>query len=354
MLEVYDRNGVRVAIQKNPSLLLNSKSGLQNRIQRLEADTSEETLADALTRSSSSRNYRRSKGVILLSDSVTLEFESVSAAALHAGISVSNMYHVLRNGRSLNGKSYVYANTTTTSSESDASENISPPISQKMTFEQDIKGKYHMEQDIATSYLTIEIAGCAFPPEDTVRGRRRAGGMALQINTWTELEWRQSCSQLWKGWRVRLLPKGPVIILGYPYTRPSRPRCNLYACREALRVAREWVATISTKKAHVTIVTESSYVIGLLNNSTLISDWGCAMSSNELDCTGLGSRHEANPDILYPLSISFNHLRKQRNVPIEKRRDVIVTFKHAVLDENFRRVRDGAQLAAQLMYDSVR
>jgi hypothetical protein len=55
----------------------------------------------------------------------------------------------------------------------------------------------------------------------------RAGGLTLRpfldIN-----DWRKVCTNLWTEKRMRLLPDGQTFGLS---TRPSRPRCSLYACR---------------------------------------------------------------------------------------------------------------------------
>jgi hypothetical protein len=103
------------------------------------------------------------------------------------------------------------------------------------------------------SQFTIHSSERDYPPEDTVRGRRRAGGMTLQIHNWTSTHWKKSCSNLWKGMRFRLLSDEQNLIIGCHYLRPSRRLCSLYAAFQALRVAREWYKRISSPSAVICI-----------------------------------------------------------------------------------------------------
>jgi len=179
----------------------------------------------------------------------------MAAAALHAETTQSNMYRALRLGRLVNGRKYLYASngkhlTTSKVLATTPSESIQTRVNPTVNTT--------VDDFPNASCLCIYTAGRAFPPEDTVRGRKRAGGIALQIRNWSTKEWGQTCSNLWKGLRLRLLPDARTLIVGYPYTRPSRPRCSLYACREALRVAKEWLPLVVTPNVNITVACESN------------------------------------------------------------------------------------------------
>jgi hypothetical protein len=144
------------------------------------------------------------------------------------------------------------------------------------------------------------------------------------------------------------------LIIGYPYTRPSRRRCSLYACREALRVAKEWLRQQNSSNAIITIACESNYALGLLQNSTRLYEWGSAASIEELRFDGPGELYEANPDILYAVARIYYLLLQKSAVTTDHDKNVTIQFIASDTTDNARRVRDGAKLAATLMYDTVR
>lgn len=396
-----------LSIQKNPSLLLYSLSYLKKRIDRYNDQIISNEISNfnddmGLLSSQMRKSFSRHRAVELIQQEVVekkksnnLEveeirhFDSVALAASHAGISTSSMYKALQQGRIVNGKQYRYLdtsiNTLTVPTVLDATEKEFSLLRTKSILQNNnIKARYALEQQQQQSddisFLTIEIAGGAFPPEDTVRGRRRAGGMALCIKGWSANDWKQVCYDLWTGWRVRIINDGNTVILGYRYIRPSRPRCTLYACREAIRVATEWCnkriinnnnTSTTIKKVHITIITESNYVIELLQNTTQLSILGNCKTKDDIEIytkNGLQlpstKRYTINPDILHPLAISYNQLVNKQNINsnIHQRKEVIVKFRQpqAELDDNddginsIRRNRDSAQLAAKLMHDSIR
>lgn len=352
LVESFCTSGSRDAIHFNPSLLTITKGALLQRLRRTENSDSSLPLAEALKRSSSGK--RRRKAIWLLSNEeneVELEFGDVAAASIYAATTQSKMYNALRRHRPLNGRYYVYVNETSSTVALHPLNNKSKdkevvPLSQPI---------YDLQLvDNETAHLTIHTAGCAFPPENTVRGRKRAGGMALQVRDWSSNEWRQICSQMWKGLRVRLLPDSQTLILGYPYTRPSRPRCSLYSCREAIRLASQWLTHVSQLNAIVTIICESNYVLGLLQNSTQVMEWGCVETKSDILYNGPGSVCMANTDILYPLSRAYCQMKDNTTMQDTKKKNVTILLVALDTDSNARRLRDGAKLAAKLMYDTVR
>jgi len=92
----------------------------------------------------------------------------------------------------------------------------------------------------------------------------------------------------------------------------------------------------------------------LLHNSTRLYEWGKAASRDEFRFTGPGAYHKANPDILYPLARSYCTLVEQVAVASEERKNITISFVSSDSSDYSRRLRDGAKLAATLMYDSIR
>ena len=267
----------RRAVLDKPSLLLTPPATLAERLHRVQALTGNETttstttfLTDALA--TTAQNRRRSTRVVHLmrkrEESVIEQtFQSVAEAAAHAQVSKSYMYQVLRQGRELGGRRYTMADaiqtmttipasskraSTTSSSSSSSLPKRTTSLSNATT--------------TLTTKLTIYTAARAVPSEARLRGRRRAGGLALQVTEWRLTDWKQVVPRLWKGQKYKLLDQ--VLLLGYAYTRPSRTRCSLYAVKEALRAAVVWLPSqngTTSRVVELEIVTDSNrYVLLLL------------------------------------------------------------------------------------------
>ena len=365
----------RAVLKENPSLLLTSKTVLKDRLERaLTASSENTTLSDLLDRSLAAKRARRkSKAVLLVTLSnpvqVKLEFPNVAAAAIHAGISKSNMYHVVRQGRSLQGKKYIYANTTTISMANptpllSSGERLpltlnSPTISVTQPLDSTT-----VASSTGSISLVVCAAGRAYPPENAVRGRRRAGGLAFRVPTWTLNDWRKVCANLWTSQRMRLLSDGKTMVIAYQYTRPSRPRCSLYACREALRAASQWLEYQEEphRTIDITIETDSNYVLDLLRNTSQVLEWGKAKTKDDFVYTGPLPVYQVNQDILYPLARIFYHLVQQdqpalatpvNESPLVRGHNVTVCFVHSNRDLSNRQVGKVALHAAQLTYDKI-
>jgi len=231
--------------------------------------------------------------------------------------------------------------------------------------------------------LVISTTGRAFPPESRIRGRLRGGGMALGVVGWTADDWRSVAGQIWKGLngRIRIGRGGSWLLMGYPYTRPSRPRCSLYVCREALRVAKAWVEEYSMNNSgggrskmidEIVIVSDCNYVVDTLENTTRLLEWGSNYETvREMVEAHKGCKANSitNIDILHPLSRTFKLLissleeaRVQENSGNDGERlrisaKKVVKFRRATDFEqhvDVNRLAEGAKVAAQLMYDQVK
>ena len=119
-------------------------------------------------------------------------------------------------------------------------------------------------------------------------------------------------------------------------------------CREALRVATEWLTQQPPcTQTAIELVTDSHYVLDLLKNTTSLNEWGRHETRADFKYTGPGPTHRVNPDILYPLARTHYHL------VVESHRNVTIKFRRALHEEHTRRLGEAARLAAQLMYDST-
>jgi hypothetical protein len=358
---------------------------LKERLERASSvDAENTTLSDLLNRSSAAKRARRTPKAVWLVPSdnekgAALKFANASEAAIHACISTSNMYNVLRQGRLLQGKKYVYANSTSLPA-ADNSDVLQTRKTTQIKATPETTAKDPTTADTTPGIVSLRIcaAGRAFPAEDVARGRRRAGGLALFVPSWTMNDWREVCTNLWTEKRMRLLPDGQTIILAYLYTRPSRPRCSLYACREALRAAAQWLDyQEEAKEMEITIETDSNYVLDLLQNTTQVLEWGRAPTKDAFCYTGPAPLHQVNRDILYPLARTYYHLVEQ-DLPVTRtatvattkatslssstaaqqgsrpRHNVTVSFVHSSRDLNNRQVGKVALRAARLTYDKIK
>ena len=215
------------------------------------------------------------------SSQVVQEFETVSEAASHAGVTPQGMYYILNvsGGRPRRGDSnYFYqwleAEGDSTKEEPKAhhqqeqeqqqhAKNIAQlqtdtkvtprtrkPSSASKLLAQDLVARMvalDEESCVPTSasmqntFLTMFVTARAYPSEMSMRGRRRSGGMAFHVPQFSRDSWRHIVSLMWKGQKVQVLENGKTMMLGYNYIRPSRTRCGLYAIRDALRAARMWI-----------------------------------------------------------------------------------------------------------------
>ena len=94
-----------------------------------------------------------------------------------------------------------------------------------------------------------------------------------------------------------------ILSLGYPYTRPSRNRCGLYVCREALRLVSQLLLLNSEDELrestiHLDIFTDSNYAFNLLQNSTNVLRWGSYKEFATFRYDGDMPELKANVDIL--------------------------------------------------------
>ncbi len=200
--------------------------------------------------------------------------------------------------------------------------------------------------------LTIFVSGRAYPPDNMkqVRGQRRAGGLAIYLPQVYYYYWN-NCPTGQGGFAVAVKLQQAAtscleqtlyfdtgletttnfadgtILLAYPYLRPSRNRCSLYVCRDALRLVSELIRQDRKKDQHkeplqVILYTDSSYAWKMLHNVTRLLLWG-SHSTIESFLQTHGHRDDGsgltNLDILYPLCRTYYRLVTDQNVNVSFR-----------------------------------
>ncbi|GAX18612.1 hypothetical protein FisN_10Hh181 [Fistulifera solaris] len=342
-----------LAVKRNPSLLLSSPDALHKRVRRcLEHATNDVTVFHLLTGSDEEKASVRRRRVYLFrgdSSQIEAEFAGVPDAAKYAGMSESRMYRALQLGLPVQGRRFAYAKPTEQSSKANGSQ---------VVMEREFASLSLLARDgPPLDRLCVNVAGYAYPPGSRIRGRKRSGGVALHVAAWSIKDWRKYF-HVWKGRKYKLLEDEKTMILGYHYIRPSRPRCSLFACHEALRIARLWLAETRLKSAEIEIRSDSSYAVDLLQNTTRLLKWGKMERLEKCDFSDLGNPktvYAANPDILYIVARSYYLLIRQENIADNERVQVKAHFSFSPASskpgENARR---GAKIAAQLIYDASR
>ena len=227
------------------------------------------------------------------------------------------------------------------------------------------------DESSMTMSLTAHASGSTYPPENInqVRGKRKAGGIAIVFpqvckkDNFFDFE-----SAMGKSFGVPMPeveggsnPKNGQILVGFPFLRPSRNRCDLYACHGALKVVSQLLEQTAAKrdmqhvKVNIEIYTESSYAWKLLKDSTQLKRWGSLSSAEDFVYDGDGPATLANPDILFPLTKTM--YRILTNDIVNRRREKVVSGDvnikfHHIGDSNYtnsyiRQLNDNAKKSAK-------
>lgn len=172
--------------------------------------------------------------------------------------------------------------------------------------------------------LSAHVSGSIYPKENInqARGKRRSGGLAILLpqlhNTGFEFDFI-SATKMSFGMTMpqddgAVKQSNELVRVGFPFLRPSRNRCDLYACHGALKLVLQLLKQIAAKKdvqyteVSVKIYTDSSYAWKLLKNSTTLDRWGAGSSAEEFLYDGAGTLAMANPDLLFPLAQNLHRM----------------------------------------------
>lgn len=354
-------------VRKNPSLLVMTVDGLKQRINK-----SRSVKIGLAPRPK--RTTRRKRSVLQVdpaTNNVIQVFPSASVAAQKLETSLPNMYNICLSGRLFNGNKFVYG--TLHGVDDDAS--VEPiristvdsreerPKETKPLAFKDLKSALAASKseyplvvpttENATIRIAVYTAGGVYPPDRSVdvRGTRRSGGMVLwfpQMNKRCGPELAMRLRLAAKKSFGQIMPHDDNgsgtcyhdgrILIGFPYLRPSRNRCELYACHEAIKVVASLLKQESTEislaneSVQVDVYTDSDYAWKLLQNTTQLANWGSIVDERDFCYDGPLPSERANPDLLHPLCRTYFRLVNQQDSdlsPLVLGEHVSVTFHHA-------------------------
>lgn len=227
--------------------------------------------------------------------------------------------------------------------------------------------------------ISAFCSGSVYPSDDinSVRGFRKAGGIAIYIPRVAKAgeTFEAKFEEAIKMSFGMIYPRNGknlqfgLVKAGFPFLRPSRARCELYACHGALKVILQLlkqaaeVENMQEKTVNAIIYTDSTYALNLLKDTDALLDWGSVPMQEDAVFDVNGPISLTNPDLLFPLTKTM--FRMTNNAVINRRRnkrlcigkEVNIYFRHtsdlAFDKRNIKRSKDlyeEAKLAATWQY----
>ena len=366
--------------------------GFVDMFQAQRVDGKDSKATNAVKKTQQQQRRRRRPVLEVVDGVVSQTLSDVGAAALAAGTSQSYMYTIIRTARSYKGKKYVFETnpeatplpmstimaTLNKTVETDGVTNTTDDS--KKEFLRNFQMNYIPEEtnlnlvgtlqsskalegsgmqastnDTNTLYLAAFVSGRAYPPDNAkkIRGGRCAGGLSMFFPQFRGChaggKLLRSASE--RCFTSQIMPNAGngtrycdgLVLVGYPYLRPSRNRCSLYGCRDALRLilvllSREALRypEIQRYNVEIDIFTDSNYAWEMVRNSTTLEHWGSYNRSDDFVYDGNVPKWMANVDILYPLARTYYRLIHQDplptkasgKVPESLAKDIRVNFHH--------------------------
>ncbi len=197
--------------------------------------------------------------------------------------------------------------------------------------------------------LKAFVSASVYPPDNLgiARGKRRSGGLAIMLPQLHENSIDFNFRSAIKNSFGLTMPEREggsnlsqnLVLVGFPFLRPSRNRCDLYACHGALKVILQLIKQIRDRKESkdtkviVSVITDSSYAWKLLRNTTKLEHWGSISSTEDFVFDGVGSPAMANLDLLFPLTKTVNRILNNEIVDSSGAKisigDITMTFSHS-------------------------
>lgn len=406
-----DKAIVSQVVQENPSLLVYSNPKLAKRVGMfkfrnvtfVEAFSPGRRSAVGESGNTQKTLTRRLKSVLeIASDgSVVQTWPDVQAAALSAGTSRANMYHILKTGRQYNGRKYIYGSVpeipdvdTWSDSNVDFVESSGKDPRKRVIPDQGDKSLclgailqdsalYSDEQSSRSTIgknssginLSVFVSSGVYPAER--RTRTTAGGLLMYF---PQLADNHAAGKLLKIAIEKSIPyqvippsengtnyHGGTVLSTYPASKPSRNRCGLFVCRSALRVVLELLAldpTFTDLDVEVDVITDSNYIWELLGDPVALLQWGSYSRAKDFVYDGPEPLWRVHSDILYPLARTYYRMRNQmlatpalgeRTKPVAK--SLMIRFRHESElawtreDSQIRKGRKLARTAAKWQFD---
>jgi len=276
---------------------------------------------------------KRQKVIELSNDGMTIlrTFSSVNEAAESMNVSASSIYLAC----SKNGKvkkrlfRYAYDNDHENTSSVTTGTSLLPWNDNQLFLSSDITlhGINSGLRDLfdpkaSTVTLSLFVTSSIYPKDDIhlARGSRKAGGIAIhfpvqgkdigiQLRSCTEQSFGNTMPESETGSNF----SNGLILCNFPYSRPSRNRCDLYACHCALKLIYQLIKRACLLRnnnvgdkmnlnVQVRIYTDSGYAWKILQDTNQVLKWGSVQSMDGFVFDGDCPESMANIDLLFPLA----------------------------------------------------
>lgn len=273
-------------------------------------------------------NRKRQKVVELSSDEKTIvqTFESVNDAADRLHVTASSIYLACsRNGRVKN-RPFRYADegeipiSPKMVETSLVSRNTINVVRSSGICLNNLESGLTKLFDPSATFVSLDVfvSSSMYPKDDIhlARGSRKAGGIALhfplhglelgvQLRSCTEQAFGNTMPESDMGSNF----SNGLILCNFPYSRPSRNRCDLYACHCALKLINQLIKYACLIRRNrtdfdvrVRICTDSSYAWKILQDTERLLRWGSGESIDAFVFDGGCPESLANVDLLFPLA----------------------------------------------------
>jgi len=259
-------------------------------------------------------------------------FPNVKDAAKELKVSSSSVYAACGKSRQLKGRTLKYSNDLPIEMDkldgSKVRETKESVIKVKWIDRLNVERLTLYDGEIKVPKVSIIVfaSGGIYPSDsmNDARGRRRAGGFALHFPQVKlggsnlvekfKLSTKQSFGMIMPEESGGSNAYEGLFLVGFPFLRPSRNRCDLYACHGAIKVVLQLLKQSAAEKdmqnidVDIVICSDSSYACNLLRDPKSVLRWGSAPTVEDFKFDGYCPQNLANPDLLYPLAKTMRRI----------------------------------------------